>query len=85
MAVDPADDRAVATWLAPAAGGLIQYTVSRGAVGYRPRGLPAGAAAAAAGGVDWLRITGGAALAALLLALASVALRRRARARCAGS
>ena len=68
VAVDPANDRAVAAWLVSGARPQIEYAVGAGSTAYRPR-----AAIAAAGprraGVHWLRIT----LAAVGLAAAVVA------------
>jgi hypothetical protein len=79
IAVDPADDRALAAWLTPGGGGRIQYSISRSAVGYRPH-APRSPAAVRAAPVHWLRIALGAA-AALLVTLAALTLwlRRRRR------
>jgi len=68
VAVDPANDRAVAAWVLGGAQRKIEYAVGAGSAAYRPR-----AAIAAAGprraGVHWLRIT----LAAVGVAAAVVA------------
>jgi hypothetical protein len=71
IAVDPANDRAVAAWLSDGSRASIQYSSGVGAAGYRPRaavtpGRPAG------GRTHWLRITllaVGVACALLLIAL----------------
>ncbi len=76
VAVDPANDRALAAWLTPAPG-RIQYVVSRGAAGYRPHPFP-GEVLGRSSGVHWLRITLAAVL-ALLLGAGALVLRRRAR------
>ena len=79
VAVDPANDRAVATWLAGGARGKVEYASAAGAAGYRPRPTPAVAPHAGAG-THWLRITLAAIAAAALVAAAGLALRRRRRA-----
>lgn len=76
VAVDPANDRAVAAWVLGGAQRKIEYAVGAGSAAYRPR-----AAIAAAGprraGVHWLRIT--LAATGLAAAIAAVALARRRR------
>jgi hypothetical protein len=77
VAVDPANDRAVAAWLALGAHRRIEYSVSLGVAGHRRR---LAAVPPPSSGTHWLRITlggGGAAAGVLLLALA--ARRRRGR------
>jgi hypothetical protein len=73
IAVDPANDRAVAAWLAP--GASVHYAVSRAT----SRSAPPLAARAAVGaaGVHWLRIALAAAVA--LAGLAALVLWRRRR------
>jgi hypothetical protein len=73
VAVDPANDRAVATWLTQGSHPSIRYASSSGAAGYRPVSaaappLPRG------GGTHWLRIT--IAVLAIAGALALLALAR---------
>ncbi len=80
VAVDPANDRAVAAWLALATPERVEYAVGGGVAGYRPR-PPSPAAARPGGGVHWLRITMAAAgVACAMLLLAATRRRRRARA-----
>jgi hypothetical protein len=55
VAVDPANDRAVAAWMTLGATERIEYAVGAGAAGYRPR-PPLAAAAPPAAGTHWLRI-----------------------------
>jgi len=55
VAVDPANDRAVAAWMTLGATQRIEYAVGAGAAGYRPRPLLAAAVPPAAG-THWLRI-----------------------------
>jgi hypothetical protein len=81
LAVDPANDRALAAWLTPSPRPRIEFVVSRGAAGYRPHALPGGAPGPPGAGVHWLRITLAAALGLLVLAALVLALRRRARRR----
>ncbi|HYM45249.1 MAG TPA: hypothetical protein VES65_03700 [Solirubrobacteraceae bacterium] len=80
VAVDPANDRAVAAWRTLAAPQRIEYALGAGDAGYRRRALPA-TASIPGPGTHWLRITlavGGAAAAVTLLAVA-IRLRRRSR------
>jgi hypothetical protein len=81
IAVDPADDRAVAAWLTRGAKPRVEYAVGSGAPGYRPR--PLATLSPARAGVHWLRITlalvSGLALATLALVASSKARRRRSR------
>jgi hypothetical protein len=69
LAVDPANDRAIAAWLVPGTQPQVEYAVSGGPTAYRTR-VPVPALASPAPGVHWLRIT----LVAIALALAAVAL-----------
>ncbi len=80
IAVDPADDRAVAAWLQPGAHGGIDYAVGPVSPGYRERGLsPSSRVAAAGTGVHWLRITLAIVLAAALAAAGWMLIRARRR------
>ncbi len=80
VAVDPANDQAVAAWLTLATPERVEYAVGGGVAGYRPR-PPSPAAARPGGGVHWLRITIAAAgVACAMLLLAATGRRRRARA-----
>jgi hypothetical protein len=76
IAVDPADDRALAAWLTPGAGGRIEY-----AVGALPSGRASHPAASGAPsthtGADWLRVVAAAGAAALVIAAVAVRRRRR--------
>jgi hypothetical protein len=78
VAVDPATDAAVATWLAGATHPAVQYASVAGASGYRPRPLSA-ALPAKASGTHWLRIVAGVLAGAALLAAGGVLLMRRRR------
>ncbi len=80
IAVDPANDRAVAAWVTLAATERVEYAVGAGAAGYRPR-PPVAAAVRPAAGTHWLRITlaGGAAV-LVGVGLSALAIRRRRRA-----
>jgi hypothetical protein len=72
VAVDPANDHAVAAWLTVTAPRRIEYAVAVGAAGYRPRPLTA-TAGPPGSGTHWLRITlaaVGVAVAAILLVMA---------------
>jgi hypothetical protein len=72
VAVDPANDRAIAAWLTLTAPRRVEYAVGVGVAGYRPR-PPTAAAGPPGAGTHWLRITLGAAgvaAAAILLAVA---------------
>jgi hypothetical protein len=80
VAVDPADDRAVAAWLRPGPRPRIEYSTRAGASGYRPLPLSAGLAPPRAP-THWLRIAGGAGAAVLALALVGLAVARRRRRR----
>jgi hypothetical protein len=78
LAVDPASDRAVAVWRTlSSSSGAIRYALSGATAGYRPH--PGAVASPPSRGAHWLRITLAviAGLAALGLALALVARRRR--------
>jgi hypothetical protein len=85
VAVDPANDHAVATWLTVTAPERIEYAVGVGAAGYRPRlqaaTATATATATADAGAHWLRITLAAAGLAAAAILLVVARRRRGRRR----
>ena len=75
IAVDPANDRAVAAWLVLGAGGRIEYAVGAGSSAYRPR-PKAAAAGLPPAGPHRLRIALAAAVAAVMTAcLVAVALR----------
>jgi hypothetical protein len=78
VAVNPADDRAVAAWLAldPV---RVEYAVAGGAARYRHS--PPAAVPAPATGTHWLRITAGVLVVILAVALLALAGRRRARMR----
>jgi hypothetical protein len=78
VAVDPANDHAVAAWLAGgAARGRIEYASAPGASGYRPHPRSA-VLPRTPGGTHWLRIMLAALAAAVCLAAgASLVLRRR--------
>jgi hypothetical protein len=79
VAVDPANDRAVAAWLTLGAHRRIEYSVSLSVAGHR---RPLAAVPPPSSGTHWLRITlgaGGAAAAVMLLALATRRRRRRGR------
>jgi hypothetical protein len=83
IAVDPADDRALAAWFDPGRDARIQYAASRGRAGYAPpgpasRALAAAPAAAAAGGPGAALLAAAALIvaASVLLALRHRALRR---------
>jgi hypothetical protein len=77
VAVDPANDHAVAAWLTVTAPERIEYAVGVGAAGYRPRPRTATAGTHGAG-THWLRITLAAAgLAAAAILLAAARWRRR--------
>jgi hypothetical protein len=69
LAVDPANDRAIAAWLVPGTQPQVEYAVAGGPAADRVR-APVPALASPATGVHWLRVT----LAAIVLALAAVAL-----------
>ena len=77
VAVDPANDHAVAAWLAGrGARGGIEYASAPGASGYRPH-PPSATLPRTHGGTHWLRITLAALAAAVCLAAgAALALRR---------
>jgi hypothetical protein len=75
VAVDPADDRAVAAWLRPAPEPRIEYAVGPDARRHSPP-LPGGM-------VHWLRLSFAAGAAAAALALLGVTMWRRGRARAA--
>jgi hypothetical protein len=78
VAVDPADDRALAVWLRP--GGAVAYALGLPAGRYRERGYALPRVPGGHAGMHWLRILGAAALAvALALACGALLLRRRAR------
>jgi hypothetical protein len=74
IAVDPANDRAVAAWLTTRANGSIEYAVGFGAGGYHPR---ASAVPQPGGGTHWLRIMLAAGAAAAAVALLGLAAWRR--------
>jgi hypothetical protein len=77
VAVDPANDHAVAAWLTATAPERIEYAVGVGAAGYLPRPQTATAGPRGAG-PHWLRITLAAAgLAAAAILLAAARWRRR--------
>ncbi len=80
VAVDPANDRAVAAWRTLGAHPSIEYAVSAGAAGYSRRS-PAAALAPLGGGTHRLRIAAAVAGALALLALAGWRLRLRSRVR----
>ena len=80
LAVDPANDHAVAAWLAPGASPRIEYAVSLGAAGYRRRPLTATVPVSGAR-IHLLRITLGAAAAVVAVTLLGLALWRRRRPR----
>jgi hypothetical protein len=73
IAVDPANDRALATWLAPEGGPRIEYSVNGPTAGRASR-RPSGGAPVGHTDVDWLPVAGAVALVAVL---AAVATRRR--------
>jgi hypothetical protein len=80
VAVDPRDDRALAAWLGPRAGGRIEYAVSRAATSApaaAPRVGRPSAGGRSAGGTPWLPITLAAAGAAGALLMMRGALVRR--------
>jgi hypothetical protein len=83
VAVDPANDRALAAWLGPQGGGSIEYAVSGGAksvVAAAPRpGRPSAGAPSAGDGIPWLAIALAAAGAAGAIGLTRGALARRQR------
>jgi hypothetical protein len=76
IAVDPANDQAVAAWLALGAKRQIEYAVGAGSAGYRPRPKVAAVGLPAAG-THWLRITLAAAALAAALAATALAWRHR--------
>jgi hypothetical protein len=76
VAVDPANDRAVAAWLTQGSHPSIRYASSSGAAGYRPVSA-AGPLPPQGGGTHWLRITLIAAGVAGALALLALLTRRR--------
>ena len=76
IAVDPADDRAVAAWLEPGAHGGIDYAVGPISPGYRYREFSLPVAATGAG-VHRLRITLAAAAAAAVVAAGGALVRAR--------
>lgn len=80
VAVDPANDRAVAAWLTQGSNPSVRYARSVGAAGYRPRSV-VGPVVPQGGGTHWLRITIAAAGAALALALLALVMWRRRRPR----
>ncbi|MFI4985646.1 MAG: hypothetical protein ACHQAV_06665 [Solirubrobacterales bacterium] len=80
VAVDPADDRAVAAWLTRGSHPSIQYASGFGAAGYRPGSAPA-SLLPQGGGTHWLRITVGAVAVAGLTAIFGLVIWRRRRQR----
>jgi len=78
VAVDPANDRAVASWLSLGAQQEIEYTVGASATGYRRRS-PVAAAGPPTSGPHWLRITGAAAAFAACAAAVALLSRHRRR------
>jgi hypothetical protein len=81
LAIDPASDHPVATWLTLGAHPGIEWSAGPGASGYRSASP---AAAAQPSGTHWLRIVLAGAGAAAIVALMILVLRRRAGARAAG-
>jgi hypothetical protein len=79
VAVDPANDRAVAAWLTLGRRPRVRYASGPAVAGYRPV-MPA-AARRSGGGTHWLRITVGAAGGVAIVALMALVARSRAGAR----
>lgn len=80
VAVDPANDRAVAAWLTRGSHPSIDYASSSGAAGYRPL-LAVNPPTPRSGATHWLRITLAAAAVAAALALLALVIWRRRRPR----
>jgi hypothetical protein len=80
VAVDPANDRAVAAWRTQGTHAGIRYAASLGLAGYSPR-RPAAALRPKVAGTHWLRIALAAIAAAAALSLAAAAMWRARRRR----
>ena len=78
VAVDPADDNAVAVWLTLGAHRDVEYAVGSGAAGYRPTPTTPAVKAASAG-THWLRISAAVGTIVVAMAFAGLIVRRRRR------
>jgi hypothetical protein len=78
VAIDPANDRAVAAWLTAGPPASIRYAVGAAPVRYAPRS-PAAALPPSQGGTHWLRLVLAVAVAAAALALLGLWMGRRRR------